>query len=76
MQIIHQLIYISKTQLSKVAKLGGFLGRLIRPLLKTDLTLMENVHKSLVKNVLIQLGLTAVLSSAEAGMHKESLDWG
>ena len=59
-----------------MAKLGGFLGKLIRSLLKTDLTLMKNVHKSLVKNILIPLGLTAVLSSAEAGMHKEPLDWG
>ena len=33
----------SKTQLSKMVKLGGFLGRLLVPLLKTGLPLIKNV---------------------------------
>ena len=39
---------------------GGFLSRLLGPLLKTGLTLMENVIQPLAKSVLIPLGLTAV----------------
>ena len=33
----------SKTQLSKMIQSGGFLGRLLGPLLKTGLPLIENV---------------------------------
>ena len=36
-------IKLSKTQLSKMIQLGGFLGRLLGPLLKTGLPLMKNV---------------------------------
>ena len=38
-------IKLSKTQLSKMIQLGGFLGRLLGPLLKTGLPLMKNVIK-------------------------------
>ena len=38
---------------------GGFLGRLLGPLLKTGLPLMKNVIKPLA-SVLIPLGLTAL----------------
>ena len=44
-------INLSKPQLSKMVKSGGFLGRLLGPLLKTGLTLMKNVIKPLVKSV-------------------------
>ena len=37
---------------------GGFLGRLLGPLLKTGLPLIKNVIKPLAKSVLIPLGLT------------------
>ena len=47
---------------------GGFLGRLIGPLLKTGLPLIKNVIKPLAKSVLIPLGLTA-----DAGIHKKIL---
>ena len=47
---------------------GGFLGRLLGPLLKTGLPLIKNVIKPLAKSVLIPLGLTA----ADAGIHKKS----
>ena len=38
-------ITLSKTQLSKTVQLGGFLGRILDPLLKTSLLLMKNVFK-------------------------------
>ena len=51
---------------------GGFLGRLLGPLLKTGLFLMKNVIKPLAKSILIPLGLTAAASAADAGIHKKS----
>ena len=54
---------LSKTQLRKIGKSVGFLGRLLGPLLKNGLPLMNNVLKPLAKIVLIPLGLTAVASS-------------
>ena len=39
-------IKLSKTQLHKIGKSGGFLGRPLGPLLKTRLPLTENVLKS------------------------------
>ena len=41
---------------------GGFLGRLLGPLLKTGLPLMKGVTKPLAKSVLIPLGLPAAAS--------------
>ena len=64
-------IKLSKTQLSKMIQSGGFLGRLIGPLLKTGLPLISNVIKPLAKSVLILLGLTAAASAADAGIHKK-----
>ena len=52
---------------------GGFLGRLLGPLLKTGLPLIKNVIKSLFKSVLIPLGLNAAASAADAGIHKKIL---
>ena len=46
-------IKLSKTQLSKMIQSGGFLGRLLGPLLKTGLPLITNVIKPLAKRVLI-----------------------
>ena len=66
-------IKLSKTQLSKMAQSGGILGRLLGPLLKTGLPLIKNVFKPLAKSVLIPLGLTAVASAADAGMHKKNI---
>ena len=65
-------IKLSKTQISKMIQSGGFLGRLLGPLLKTGLQLMKNVIKPLAKSVLISLGLTAAASAADAGIHKKS----
>ena len=66
-------IKLSKTQLSKMIQSGGFLGRLLGPLLKTGLPLIKNVIKPLAKSVLIPLGLTAAASTADAGNHKKNL---
>ena len=64
-------IKLSKTQLSKMIQSGGFLGRLLGPLLKTGLPLIKNIIKPLAKSVLIPLGLTAAASRADAGIHKK-----
>ena len=47
---------------------GGFLGKLLGPLLKTGLPL--------IKNVINPLGLTAAASAADAGIHKKILGSG
>ena len=69
-------IKLSKTQLSKMIQWGGFLGRLLGPLLKTGLPLIKNVIKPLAKSVLIPLGLTAAASAADVGIHKKMLGSG
>ena len=69
-------IKLSKAQLSKMIQSGGFLGRLLGPLLKTGLPLIKNVIKPLAKSVLIPLGLTAAASAADAGIHKKILGSG
>ena len=66
-------IKLSKTQLSKMIKSGGFLGKLLGPLLKTGLPLIKSVIKPLAKSVLIPLGLTAAASAADAGIHEKIL---
>ena len=60
-------IKLSKTQLSKMIQSGGFLGRLLGPLLRTGLPLMKSVIKPLAKSVLVPLGLAAAASAADAG---------
>ena len=69
-------IKFSKTQLSKMIQSGGFLGKLLGPLLKTGLPLIKNVITPLAKSVLILLGLTAAASAADAGIHKKILESG
>ena len=64
-------IKLSKTQLSKMIQSGGFLSRLLGPLLKTVLPLIKNVIRPLAKSVLIPLGLIAAASAADAGIHKK-----
>ena len=66
-------IKLSKTQLSKLIQSGGFLGRLLGPLLKTGLPLIKSAIKPLAKSVLIPLGLTSAASAADAGIHKKIL---
>ena len=55
---------------------GGFLGKLLGPLLRSGLPLMKSVIKPLAKSVLIPLGLTAAASAADAGIHKKILGSG
>ena len=59
-------IKLSKTQLHKIGQSGGFLGRLLGPLVKTGLHLIENVIKPLAKSILILLGLTTAASATDA----------
>ena len=66
-------IKLLKTQLSKMIQSGGFLDRILGPLLKTGLHLMNNVIQPLAKGLLIALGLTAAVSVADAGAHKKNL---
>ena len=67
-------IRLSKTQLHKIGQSGGFLGRLLGPLLKTGLPL--NVLKPLTENILIQLGLTAASSATDAVSQKKDFGSG
>ena len=64
-------VKLSKIPLRKVGQSGGFLGRLLGPLLKFGLPLMKNVLKPLAKTVLIPLGLTAAASTTVAAIHKK-----
>ena len=58
-------IKISKAQISKIIQSGGFLGKLLGPLLKTGLPLLKSVIKPLAL-----LGLTAASSAIDAGIQK------
>ena len=62
---------LSKAQINKIIQSGGFLSKLLGPLLKTGLPLIKNVIKPLAKSALIPLGLTAAVSAADAGIHKK-----
>ena len=64
-------IKLSRTQLHKTGQSGGFLGRLLGPLLKTGLSLIGNVLKPLAKSFLIPLGLRASASATDAAIHKK-----
>ena len=66
-------ITFSKTQLSKMVQIGGFLGRLLDLLFKTGLPLIKSIIKQLTKSVLIPLGLTTAASAADAGIHKKHI---
>ena len=51
-----QLVHIkwSKTQLFKIVQLGGFLDRLLRPLMRVGLLFLKNLLAALAKGLLIQ----------------------
>ena len=66
----------SKTQLHKIGQSGGFLGRLLGPLLKSGLSLIGNVLKPLAKSFLITLRLAAVASASDAAIHKRMYTFG
>ena len=63
---------LSKAKLHKIGQSGGFLGRLLGPLLKTGLSLIGNVLRPLAKSILIPLTLTAGTAGAtDAVLHKK-----
>ena len=64
-------VNLLKTQLHKIRQSEGFLGRLLEPLLKSGLPLIENVLKPFPKSVLITLGLTAATSPTDAVIHNK-----
>ena len=67
-------IKLSKTQMHKIVQSGGFLGRLLGPLLNNGLPLTGNVLKPLAKSVLILLELTiAATAAADAATHKKNI---
>ena len=54
----------------KIGRSGEFLGRLLGPLLKAELSLVGNALKPLAKTVLIPLQLTTTASAKDAAIHK------
>ena len=56
---------LSKTHLHRIGQSGGFLDRLLGPLLKTGLLLIGSVLKPFAKSVLMPLGLTAAASATD-----------
>ena len=66
----------SKTELHRILQSGGFLGRLLVPLLKNGLPLIGNVLIPLAKSVLIPLGLTETASATNVVIHKKMFDSG
>ena len=63
-------IKLSKSQIKKTIQTGGFLGKLLGPLLKTGLPLLKSVVKPLGL-----LGLTAATSAIDAGIKKSTWFW-
>ena len=55
---------------------GGFLSKLLGPLLKSGLPLIKTVIKPLAKSILIPSGFTAAASAVDAGIHKKILGSG
>ena len=55
----------------KIRQSGGFLGRLLGPLLKSGLPLIGNVLKPLTTSILIPPELTAVSSTTDAVIHRK-----
>ena len=72
----HELLLLTNRQVSSMIQSGGFLGKLLGPLLKTGLPLMKSVITPFAKSVLIPLGLTAAASAADVGIHKKILGSG
>ena len=64
-------IKLSKTQLHKIVQSRGFLGRFLGSFIKTGLSLIGNVLKTLAKSVLIPLALTTATSATDAAIHKK-----
>ena len=68
---------LSKTHLLKIGESGGFLGRLLGPLLKTGSLFLGNILKPLAQSVLLPLGLTAAAAAAtDAAIHRKMIGSG
>ena len=67
---------LSKTHLLKIGESGGFLGRLLGPLLKTGLLFLGNILKPLAQSVLLPLGLTAAAAATDAAIHRKMIGSG
>ena len=67
---------LSKTHLLKIGESGGFLGRLLGPLLKTGSLFLGNILKPLAQSVLLPLGLTAAAAATDAAIHKKMIGSG
>ena len=68
---------LSKTHLLKIRESGGFLGRLLGPLLKTGSLFLGNILKPLAQSVLLPLGLTAAAAAAtDAAIHRKMIGSG
>ena len=65
---------LSKAQINKIIQWGGFLSKLLGPLLKKGSPLIKNKIKSLAKSVLIPLGLSAAASAVDAEIHKKNTE--
>ena len=64
---------LSKTHLLKIRESGGFLGRLLGPLLKAGSLFLGNILKPLAQSVLLPLGLTAAAAATDAAIHKKMI---
>ena len=62
---------MSKAQISKIIQSGGFLSKILGPLIKTGLPLLKSIIKSLGL-----LGLTAASSAIDAGVQKKIYESG
>ena len=69
-------IKLSKTNLHKVEKLGGFSVILLGLVLKIRLPLIGDVLKPLAKSVLIPLRLTVAASPTDSAIHKKMFGLG
>ena len=66
----------SKTHLSNVVQLGGFLGKFLGPLLKASLSSIRSVLKPLTKRVLIPSRLITVAPATDAAIQKKIFESG
>ena len=67
---------LSRAEMSKLIKPGGFISRLFGALLKTCLTFMKNVLQRLAKSILIPLTLTIAVSATNSAIqNKINVSW-
>lgn len=62
---------LSRSQISKLIKSGGFISRLFGALLKTCLTFIKTVIQPLAKSILIPLTLTIAASATNSAIQNK-----